>query len=99
MSRERYDCTICLGPISMRPEKAENRVWDTDVPPGGWAHRWCWTQTHEPVALLLAEVFGSTMAKTRQERAPKIIEERGDLIVRRPSSPRSDASVSEPPKS
>jgi len=82
---ERLDCTICLGPISMRPEKAENRVWDADVQPGGWTHRTCWDDTHHPQVLLLNEIFGNRTAKVRQQRAPQIIAERGDLIIRRPA--------------
>lgn len=83
----RYDCTICLGPISMRPEKAENRVWDTAVEPGGWCHRRCWEdeqKTPSREEMVLREIFGHSNARVRQRRAPQIIAERGDLIIRRP---------------
>lgn len=86
---ERFDCTICLGPVSMRPEKAENRVWDSAVEPGGWVHRGCWEAEQNPSreALVLRQIFGHHNAKVRQARAPQIIAERGDLIVRRPEVP------------
>jgi hypothetical protein len=81
------ECTICLGPLSMKDEAAHNRVWDTDVQPGGWCHRDCWRREHPELLTdmerILMGIFGDYARKARRTRATRKVAETGRLDVDR----------------
>jgi hypothetical protein len=78
----------------MKNERQADRVWDTDVNPGGWCHRECWLYEHpelpglNPQQRLLREIFGEIAAggKCRKTIAARKVRETGRLIIRRTDS-------------